>query len=60
MRPSHVISPHPASLGPQPPHKSAHEHRFSWSGRFDQIFRNEGVTGSNPVSSTESPGQGHF
>jgi hypothetical protein len=28
--------------------------------RFDRIFRNEGVRGSNPLSSTESPGQGEF
>jgi hypothetical protein len=26
-----------------------------WSERFDRIFRNEGVTGSNPVSSTDFP-----
>ncbi len=28
-----------------------------WSERFGRIFRNQGVTGSNPVSSTEHPGQ---
>ena len=26
---------------------------------IDRIFRNEGVTGSNPVSSTKRPGQGY-
>jgi len=31
-----------------------------WSQSFDRIFRNEGVTGSNPPSSTESPGQRDF
>jgi len=34
--------------------------RFPWSEGFDHIFRNEGVTGSNPVSSTKDPGQGDF
>ena len=34
--------------------------RFPWSEEFDRIFRNEGVTGSNPVSSTECPDQGDF
>jgi hypothetical protein len=35
-------------------------YRFPWSESFDRIFRNEGVTGSNPVSSTKHPGQGDF
>jgi len=29
------------------------ERRFPWSEGSDHIFRNEGVTGSNPVSSTD-------
>ena len=31
--------------------------RFPWSERFDCIFRNEEVAGSNPASSTECPVQ---
>ena len=46
------------TLAPQPPHKSVNAYRFLCSQRFDRIVRNEGVTGSNPVSSTEHPGQG--
>jgi hypothetical protein len=41
-------------------HKSGIGGRNPWSERFDRIFRNEGITGSNPVSSTERPGQGVF
>ena len=33
---------------------------FPWSEGFDRMFRNEGITGSNPVSSTNRPGQGDF
>jgi hypothetical protein len=43
------------SLAPQPPHKGADGCRFPWSQPSDHIFRNEGVTGSNPVSSTDFP-----
>ena len=52
------ISPHLTSLAPQPAHQPALGCRFPWSEGFDRIFRNEGVTGSNPVSSTKRPGQG--
>lgn len=48
------------SLGPQPPHKPAERYRFPWSEGFDRIFRNEGVGGSNPPSSTKPPGQRCF
>ena len=57
---THVASHCLTSLAPQPPHRPAIECRFPWSERFDRIFRNEGVTGSNPVSSTKHPGQGNF
>lgn len=33
---------------------------FALVQAFDRIFRNEGVTGSNPVSSTKQPSQGDF
>jgi hypothetical protein len=42
-----------ATAAPQDPQMSLNP----WSGRFDCIFRNEEVTGSNPVSSTERPFQ---
>ena len=50
---------HRVSRGSAPPrpHGPNIECRFPWSGRFDRIFRNEGVMGSNPPSSTESPGR---
>jgi hypothetical protein len=48
------------TLVPQPLHKPINGRRCSWSERYDRIFRNEGVTGSNPVSSTKHPGQGDF
>ncbi len=48
------------SLGPQPPHNAAIADRSPWSEGYDRIFRNEGVTGSNPVSSTKHSGQGDF
>jgi len=51
---THLASHCLTSLAPQPPHRPAIECRFPWSQRFDRIFRNEGVTGSNPVSSTHS------
>jgi hypothetical protein len=35
-------------LTPQPPHRLTRARRFAWSEGFDRIFRNEGVTGSNP------------
>jgi hypothetical protein len=57
---SHHDSRPLTSLAPQPPHGTARTRRFPWSERFDHIFRNEGVTGSNPVSSTKRPGQGPF
>ena len=34
--------------------------RFPWSERFDRIFRNEEVTGSNPVSSTKALVRANF
>ena len=46
------------SLVPQPRHRTVNGCHFPWSERFEHIFRNEEVTGSNPVTSTESPGQG--
>ena len=46
------VSPHLTSLGPQSPHKPAIGCLNPWSTQTDRIFRNEGVTGSNPVSST--------
>jgi hypothetical protein len=55
---THDNSQHLTWLAPQPPHKPAYWQHCPWSDGFDRIFRNEGVTGSNPVSSTESPGQG--
>ena len=54
------VSPRLTSLGPQLPHRPVDLERFPWSERFEHIFRNEGVTGSNPVSSTKHPGQGDF
>jgi hypothetical protein len=39
-------------LAPQPLHKTGKAYRFSLVRGFERIFRNEGVTGSNPVSST--------
>ena len=39
-------------LVPQPRHKPAKSSRFPWSEASDCMFRNEGATGSNPVSST--------
>jgi hypothetical protein len=53
----HVISHDLTSLAPQPPHGPVEERRPPWSDGFDRIVRNEGVTGSNPVSSTKHPGQ---
>jgi hypothetical protein len=41
------------SLVPQVLHRPTNVCPFPWSERFDRIFRNEGVTGSNPVSSTD-------
>jgi hypothetical protein len=41
------------TLVPQRTHRTAEARRFPWSKRFDHIFRNEEVTGSNPVSSTQ-------
>jgi hypothetical protein len=40
-------------LVPQPRHKPLNEYRFPWSEDCDRIFRNKGVTGSSPVSSTK-------
>jgi hypothetical protein len=57
---SHFFSRRLTSLGPQLPHKTVNACRSLWSEGFDRIFRNEGVTGSNPVSSTKSPGQDDF
>jgi hypothetical protein len=57
---SHDVSPSLTSLGPQRPHRTVTTCRFPCSQRFDHIFRNEGVTGSNPPSSTKCPGQGDF
>jgi len=37
-------------LVPQPPHSMVNGCRFPWSEGFERMFRNEGVTGSNPVS----------
>jgi len=54
--PSSLAMSHAAR--PTAAHCPAGASRFPWSQRFDHIFRNEGVTGSNPVSSTKSPGQG--
>ena len=51
---SHVGRP---TAAPQDPPTCAD---IPWSEGFDHIFRNEGVTGSNPVSSTKHPGQGDF
>jgi hypothetical protein len=63
----HEISPSLTSLAPQLSHRTANACRFPWSGGFDRIFRNEGVAywlrqsvGSNPVSFTETDGQGDF
>ena len=50
---SHHVSRHLTSLAPQPPHERTDRVQSTCSGRFDRIFRNEGVTGSNPVSSTQ-------
>jgi hypothetical protein len=50
---AHAVSRRLTSLAPQPPHEAAHRYRSPWSQRFDRIFPNEGVTGSNPVSSTD-------
>ena len=57
---SHEVSRRLTSLGPQPPHRRRSSKHIPRSVRFDRIFRNEGVTGSNPVSSTQSPCQGGF
>ena len=46
------VSPRLTSLAPQPRHRTQNCARFPWSEGFDCIFRNEGATGSNPVSST--------
>ena len=43
------------TLAPQTRHRIVNARRFPWSQLFDRIFRNEGVTGSHPVSSTFSP-----
>jgi hypothetical protein len=50
---AYYISPDLTSFAPQPPHKPPIARRFPWSECFARIFRNEGVTGSNPVSSTD-------
>jgi len=57
---SHRVSLALTTLAPQPPHSPTNVRRIPCSQRFDRIFRNEGVTGSNPVSSTEFPGQSSF
>ena len=52
---SHLVSrrsPHSRATGPRT------DAFFPWSEGFDRIFRNEEVTGSNPVSSTKRAGQG--
>jgi hypothetical protein len=50
---SHVVSPRLTSPVPQPRHTHPEWLQTPWSHRFDRIFRNEGATGSNPVSSTD-------
>jgi len=57
---SHHVSRCLTSLAPQPLHSPGIGGRFPWSQRFDRIFRNEGVGGSNPPSSTKRPGQSVF
>ena len=57
---THHVSLCLTTLAPQPRHRPAKAVRFSWSQGFDHIFRKEEVGGSNPVSSTERPGQGDF
>ena len=42
------------SLVPQTRHKTSILPLNAWSQGFDRIFRNEEVTGSNPVSSTNA------
>jgi len=48
----HFASQHLTSLAPHPLHKPTNGRRCPWSTAVDHIFRNEGATGSNPVSST--------
>ncbi len=57
---SHQVSRHLTPLGPQARHRPANVCGFPWSEGFDCIFRNEGATGSNPVSSTKKPWSGRF
>jgi len=57
---SHYVSRCLTTFAPQPLHKPGTRSRFPWSEGFDRIFRNEGVTGSNPVSSTKTPWSGRF
>jgi hypothetical protein len=52
-RSSSQVSRRLTSLVPQPRHRTVLGRRFPWSQHFDHIFRNEEVTGSNPVSSTD-------
>jgi hypothetical protein len=47
-----IVSPPLTWLVPQPRHKHPEWPDNPWSERFDRIFRNEGVGGSNPPSST--------
>jgi hypothetical protein len=54
------VSPHLTSLAPQSAHRTRKIKRFPSSAWIDRIFRNERVTGSNPVSSTKHTGQGGF
>jgi len=51
---THAVSRCLTSLAPQPPHKTLNRCCPPWSRRFDRIFRNEGVGGSNPPSSTKN------
>lgn len=51
----HLGSRRLTSLAPQPLHNPAIGCRSSWSESFDRISRNERVTGSSPVSSTDLP-----
>jgi hypothetical protein len=44
------------SLVPQPRHRTAEACRVPWSEGCRAHFRNEEVTGSNPVSSTNAHG----
>ena len=59
---SYIALSHSAftTLVPQALHSPARACRFPWSEGFDCILRNEGVTGSNPVSSTDTLVRGCF